>query len=159
MIKLMNGFVHINNKVEKFNFHYEIKSPSEITNGNWACKVAFFSNKKLLYYDSKYYAHQINNVDEFQICQFSLDKKLLYFYEFRPFDRAAIIVLSTTDSTCLEYIININNNLLSWVDNIFCTLPNSENIVEMLIDRGFLTKKRTKDSVFHLPLLNCWHGK
>jgi hypothetical protein len=57
-IYLMNGFVNLNSVSANGLFYYQITTPTEITNGNWGCKLKVCkSNGELIYHNLKTFAH------------------------------------------------------------------------------------------------------
>lgn len=158
MIELMNGFVNIKNRFDNKNIEFLIKHPKEITNGNWGCKIAVFKNEDLWYYNSKIYAHQINEPDIFEIINFSIDMKLFYMYEFKPFSVKRLSVFDINEDC--YYIKEIeNSNSLSWIKQLFLTYTDSKKIIKDCLDQNFEVKQLRKDFFINIPLFYPWYGK
>ena len=114
-IRLLKGFVNLNNYNSIGNLHYKIKKPIEIRNGNWGCRIAFFIDDKLLYYNKNTYANQRPPYESFNIVNFSRDGTMALFEEIILGELNNLVLIDVENMLCFKKALSSNIEINQYV--------------------------------------------
>lgn len=118
----MNGFVDLYPLSSDGLYYYQITKPTEITNGNWGCKLKICeSSGELIYHNSKTFAHSFNiNEEQFDVVIWSKDNNVIAFYEFRYGEIYDFVIIFLNKGYCYRIDMRKENkiiDLISFVKN------------------------------------------
>ena len=157
----MKGFVNLQNKNFIGNLHYKIKKPVEIRNGNWACKIAFFLNNKLLYYSKETYANQLpSNNENFDIVYFSKDGELAIFIELvlNKLNNLVLLDIKQNNVKCYKKSLNNNPTINLVLIRQKFKWDNSDKLRLYLIEELNFKKTDLIKNKISNSLFNRWYG-